>query len=449
MTTQAVTPLHIFESYFDIELDRSALKRFNGTSDEEWIDFAEHYLATMEADFTSQFLSAPEGGEPLLRLYFEPAMAHAWDASVSRLYTPTPLLGVKPDPGGASEITRDDVSRMLTPLKKHLLVADSVYLRDNFYYCFDWVAERARKGRWREDPNLVSLVSESIRKLKAWLPILIELRELIETRALVFMPYYVTPSFPYLGDAYLGDAHRLKASPAARESLQKLRRRPRANPNPPAPPPRLDFKRALEFTPPIPTDREYRFSELDVLGAWLNSRLLGLDPVFPNRRMFDYAADLYFEEGPGPGELTSDLISIDILPFGGPNGIDLDKLLKLRKNEDVFAEVRRTVVDCKGYLAKEIGQGSSPKGVSDACKTFMRDRLDDYERKSVVKFIDDHPVAGIAFSAALGAALIPVAPLWPVIPVIAGAVLTPQVALLARRRFDPRRRAIGHLQALL
>ena len=198
MATQLATPLHIVESYFDVELDRSALTRFNQIADSEWIDFCKHYQATMVRDFASQFLEVPEeGAKAPLRLFFDPRLAHTWDRAVRTTYEPTPLLGLSPDPGPASDITRDAVSRMLGPLKKHMLVADSVYVRDSFYYSFDAVADAVSRTRWREDPNVVALVEESIRKLRAWLPVLVELRGLIESRALVFMPYYLTPSFPY------------------------------------------------------------------------------------------------------------------------------------------------------------------------------------------------------------------------------------------------------------
>ncbi|MGX7681768.1 hypothetical protein ACSMXN_23040 [Jatrophihabitans sp. DSM 45814] len=452
MTTQLATPLQIVESYFDIRLDRSGLKRLERSSDDEWIDFSKHYLATMDRDFEAQFLAGANDQDRSLRLYFEPRLAHAWDSAVRHSYTPTALLGVSPDVGLAREVSRDDVSRMLTPLKKHLLIADSIYLRDSFYYCFDMVAENTHRGRWRDDPNTVRLVADSIRRLKAWLPVLSELRALIESRAIVFMPYYLTPSFPFAGD-----------SPALKESLQRLK--VRAHPDAArggAAPPRMDFdldpehlereRQRVLAKMGESTDGETGpgyFSETEVVGAWLNARLLGLDPVFPNRAMFDWAADLYFDEGPGPGELTSDLITMDILPFGKAEGIGLDDLLKLRKNEEVFAHVRSTVVDCQAFLEQEVGLDSSRQGVSAACDSFIRERLDGYERKSVVRFIDKHPVAGIAFSAALGAALLPVAPIAPVLPVIAGAVLTPQIALLAQRRHDPKRRAVSYLQALL
>jgi hypothetical protein len=132
--SQIASPLHIVESYFDVQLERSALKRFNDVSEDTWIDFAQQYLKTMEAHFVDQFLV--NKSDASLGLYFEPGMAHDWDTAVRHLHSPTPLLGLSPDPG-TTEITRDVVSQMLTPLKKHLLIADSVYVRDNFYYCFD------------------------------------------------------------------------------------------------------------------------------------------------------------------------------------------------------------------------------------------------------------------------------------------------------------------------
>jgi hypothetical protein len=278
--------------------------------------------------------------------------------------------------------------------------------------------------------------------LKEWLPILIELRDLIESRALVFMPYFVTPSFPYSGDA-----------PALKSSLKKLRMRPQEHPQ---------VSRAVGLEPnlDILQDPNYRdriaeaaadsrleyFSDTEVIGAWLNSRILNLDPVFPNRTMFDWAANLYFDEDQGTNDLTSDLISMDILPFGGAEGISIDHLVKLRRDEEVFSHVRRVVVSCKEFLEKDLGPESSRAGVSAACRTFLGDHLDNYERRSVLKFIDENPIAGIGVAVAIGAALIPIAPIY---GLIGGAVLTPQVARVVQRRFDPKRRAIGHLQALL
>ncbi len=434
MKSNPATPLDIVESYFGIQLDRSAVKKLDRTSDDEWIDFAKHYLAVMDDNFAAQFLSVPENGESPLRLFFEPRLDHQWEAEVGRLYGRTPLLGLRSDPGSTLDITRNDVSRMLAPLKKHLLVADSVYVRDNFYYCFDHVADSTSRKRWRDDPNVRSHVLESIRKLKAWLPILIELRSLIDSRALVFMPYYMTPSFPYLAD-----------SPQLQAALAKVRSRPRPAEEPPT-------VTLLGRTVKLSVPRvDVRVDQRAILGAWLNARLLGLDPVFPNRLMFDWAADLYFDEGPGPGDLVSDLISMDILPFGEAEGIHLNDLLKLRKNEEVFDEVRQAVAACKRHLENGTLPTASKEVYAGHCRSFMRERLSHYERKSVLRFVDNNIAAGIAFTAAMGVLLtMPVAPLAvPAIPVLVSTLLVPKVALQASRWFDPKRRAIGYLQALL
>lgn len=411
MKAPSATPLHIVESYFDVKLDRSALKSFDEIPYERWVDFAKYYLAFMEDRFAEQFLGPEEGDGDPLSLYFEPRMAHEWAKSVERIYAPTPLLGVVPD-SGREGIAREDVSRMLDPLKKHLLLADSVYVRDSFYYCFDMVADSIDTERWGDDPNDARLVTESVGRLKRWLPILIELRELIESRAIVFMPYYLTPSFPFEANA-----------PALGAALAQVRTRPGHKQDP-------------------------QINENEVIGAWLNGQLLGLNPVFPNRPMFDLAADLYFSGDQGPDELTVDLMSIDILPFGRDRDLGLKDLLSLRKNEETFLEVRSAVLACQSFLEEEVGHGAKPAGLSAACRDLLRERLDSRERKSFLKFVSDHPIAGtgIAVSVAVGATFLPLAP---AVGAAAAALASPELALRARRRLDPKRRAIGRLQALL
>jgi hypothetical protein len=438
------TPVGILESHFDVPLERSSLRFFDEVSDEAWIDFAKAYRSAMDDGFAEHFLSDAEE-TARVRLYFEPRMAHHWARAVEKTYAPTPLLGLKSEPDTQSPATRAEVSTMLDPLKKHLLLADSVYVRDSFYYCFDWVADSLVKATWQEDVNTVALVESSVRGLKRWLPILAELRDLIESEALVFMPYYLTPSFPYMAD-----------SPALAPSFAKLRSRA-----PATPPPEIDFDKVQEYvrmlaagTAPVEqvddTKRAEYYRPDDVLGAWLNARILSLDPVFPTRGMFDWAADLYFEDDPGAADLVGDLISVDVLPFGGTQGMSLDDLISIRKNDEVFEHVRRAVADCKTYLETNVGPESTRAGVTAACKTYLGDRLDELERNSFLRFVDDSTVAGIAFSIAVGAALLPLAAaVPPAVGLIAGAVLTPQVGLVVRRRFDPERRAIGRLQALL
>jgi hypothetical protein len=40
---------------------------------------------------------------------------------------------------------------------------------------------------------------------------------------------------------------------------------------------------------------EFWIPDDDVIGAWLNAKLLGVDPVFPNKSIFSLASSLYFE----------------------------------------------------------------------------------------------------------------------------------------------------------
>jgi hypothetical protein len=188
------------------------------------------------------------------------------------------------------------------------------------------------------------------------------------------------------------------------------------------------------------------FDEDTVVAAWLNARIMNLDPVFPNRAMSDWAANLYFDQGPGTNDLTSDLISLDILPFGRHEGIGLGDLWKIRKNDEVFHEIQRVAAACKQYIETNLGPGATAEGVTATVKTFLRDELATYERKSILRFIDEQPVAGIGVSLAIGAALLPLAP---VVGLIVGALATPQLASVVQRRFDSKRRAFGHLQALL
>jgi hypothetical protein len=259
------------------------------------------------------------------------------------------------------------------------------------------------------------------------------------------LTYYVTPSFPYSGDA-----------PELKSALRKIKLRPGSALKPSAPPPVAFNFKDFDKEPVLSRKDQdaahqpiHRLNETEVLGAWLNSRLLGLDPVFPNRTMFDWASDLYFDEGPGPAALTSDLISMDILPFGRAEGIRLDELVKIRKNDDVFNNVREAVLACKEFLEQNIGAGSTREGVSISCREFLSEQLDQCERKKLLRFIEDKPVAGVAFSIAVGAALLPVAPVAPALALLTGALVTPKLGLLAERRLDPKRRAIGQLQALL
>jgi hypothetical protein len=443
-----MTPIGVIESYFDRPLDHASLKgHFAQVTEDDWIDFAKQYLASMQSGFADQFLRPREPADTTLRLYFEPRLSQAWGAAVSRRYTPTPLLGASGSPPDEGSLTRDGVSRLLDPLKQHLLLADAVYVADGFYRCFDAVADSVSRSRWRDDPNTASLVRSSIHRIKGWLPLLVELRELITSRALVFMPYYLTPSFPYGSNAPAIADHfkrlRMRSDPAAQVAREA---------------PELDFaKLAAQMRGELPwpewkgDDAVEAFDEEDALTAWINARILGLDPVFPSAAMSDWASRLHFDEGPDALDVTSDLLSVSILPFGGTQGIGLDDLLSMRRNERVFAEVQHIVAGCKAHLEANVDLHATRATTTALCKSYLHDRLAEHERKSVlrvVKFADEQPVAGIALSLAVGAAFV-VSAAPAVAAVLAGALLTPQVARAVQRKVDPAQRAFGHLQALL
>jgi hypothetical protein len=329
---------------------------------------------------------------------------------------------------------------MLAPLKKHLLLADSVLIRDNFYVCFDIMAESVQAG-WQDDIVDARIVKDTIPRIKAWLPVLAELRDLIKAKALVFMPYYVTPSFPYASTA-----------PQLRDQLRRLQMRAAAQPKPVIPstfrfedllkePDPEELRKAAEAVDPA----EFWIPDDDVIGAWLNAKLLGLDPVFPNKSTFGLASSLYFEGEGGPTDITSDMVSINILKFGDDKEIGIKDLVKMRKNEDVFVTMRQTVTECKRYLENEHLEDASAQAVTELTKAFLNEKLKTFDPK-ILKFAADHKVVGIGLGLAMGVALLHVPPL---IPLIAGPVLSPDLGLRASRRFGRKTRGIANLQALL
>jgi hypothetical protein len=422
MATKTATPLSIIESYFDTKLDKSGIKRLIRLDDEnKWVDFALHYLKMMKKHFVADFLEIKKGEPVPLRLYFEPRLRTQWDAAAIRLkQSPTPLIGTMPDPK-SDNINADVAAEILVPLKKHLLIADSVYVRDSFYYCFDLIEACVRTTGWRDDPNLLGQVNFGINRLKAWLPLLRELRQLIETEALVFMPNYMTPSWPY----------DLGHGPKFKETFANLRVRPKANPTGSAQP-------------------SFTLRVRDVQGAWLNSRLMGLDPVLPNPEMFDFAARLYLADEDGPGDLTCDLTSLDIVPLGAKKPISIGTLLSLRKNEEGFAAVRSAVTECQTSLKNSLLTDAPRSAATAICGKLFEDRIAGYEGKKgkVLSFVE-RPVPSIAFTAAVTVALIPTAVINPLIPVLGSVAATPGLVRLMQRRFNPELRAMTSLTALL
>lgn len=187
-------------------------------------------------------------------------------------------------------------------------MADSVFIRDNFCFGFDSVADSVSRNRWREDPNVVNLVELSVERIRAFLSILAELKDFIVSGALVFMPYFVTPTLPY------------------RNVPAKLQRH-------------IDRLRVAD-----PSGRIWGHSipvgDFDkVLVPWLNARLHELDPVYLSDEMARIGSTLRFDSDPAQPPPATDLLSVNILPFGGADQNDLDTLWKMRRNESVFSHI--------------------------------------------------------------------------------------------------------------
>jgi hypothetical protein len=441
------TPVSIVESYFSVELKRSELKRFDKVSTRRWIEFARHYRAQMKDRFAEDFLTAPTDSERSLRLYFEPLLVDTWDAVVRERYEPTPLLGKSGKPPEPETITRELVSAMLNPLKKHLLMADAVYVRDNFYYCFDGMAE-LDAGPMPTDPIAQAMIEEGTRRIKGWLPILAELRPLIMSGALVFMPDYITPSFPYGG-----------RSPRIKAAFDKLRMRPGVDQYQKAG--KADGKEALRtlramaagtfVLPPAPPrvgiEDEY-FNEENVMGGWLNARLLNLDPVFPTRRMSDWAGRLYFDDGPESGDFTSDLLSIAVLPFEDERDLNLTDLIKMRRDEPAFSEMKRIVRVCKSYV-ETLSPTTPQELITLGCEKRVKEELERYEAKSVLRFVkplEEKTVPGLVYAIGVNVAFIAASPL---LGLVGDTLLSPRIFRIVQSKVDPKRRAIGRVQTML
>lgn len=411
-----LTPIKIIENFFNMSLRKNTLEKFSRVSQDKWISFAKYYLSEMKDNFKDHHLVFSET-EKRLRIYFEPVLYEEYGSVIQKKYSSTPLLGLNPVPANNSApLTSRHISTLLNPLKKHLLIADSIYLRDNFYYCFDAVADSVDKGNWRRYSNIESLVNRSINSIKSWLPILVEIRELIETKAIIFMPYYLTPSFPFNSRA-----------PHLAEYWDKIIYR-----NP------LDEE-----------DFDYRMKywkiKDDCKLTWLNSRLLNLTPVYPNKQMFKYASGIQFIDELTPISLTSDLTSLSVLPFGNQKDISLKELIKIRKNEEIFSEVGKTVIELKEMIEKENLVNSTQKAINFALKGYLKDRLSSFEKGSIIEFIN-HPATGIAFSFSVGVMMISADPL---IGLLSGLGTSVTPSLLKKILESKEQKALGHIQMLL
>lgn len=403
--TPKTTPISIIEKFFEFELTTKSLKKFDEVSSDKWLDFAKTYLRQMEGDFSGDFIE-PNPSKKEVRLYFEPELRHRWEAVTAAKYERTPLLGVNLDPGPQEANTPEQVSRYLEPLKSHLLLADSLYLSDQFYRTFESLADAVPRYGW-PDSGWAGYVAASVERIKGWLPILIHLRHFIESGALVFMPYYLTPAFPTELSSW--DAKAPTQFQEARSNL-RLRADPSADPAPE--PPEIDFEHFFEppKIPPGGYPPDYQRLRTDeAMTAWMNGRLLGLDPVLPNKASTAWASRLYFADAPDLEDGGADLMSIEILL--SDKELSIDKLWRIREDKDVFQEIKATVSECKKYVDTELGAGASRKAISKDCYNLVRDKLEKQKRKSKLRFIDN-TASRMAVSCVLGIALMPLAPVW-------------------------------------
>jgi hypothetical protein len=409
----APNPIDILEKYFDVELKPKTLGDFDDTDPERWVDFSKHYLAVMKDGFAGTYLDLQAAPPHAVRLYFEPSFAHDWARVLETRFAETPLLGYRAFLPKDPRVTREQVSAFLNPLKKHLLLADSVFVRDNFYYGFDMVADSVSSDRWRADPNVVSLVEMSIARIRAYLPILAELRDLIRSNALVFMPYYITPNFPYAN-----------VPPKLQGYVERLGI--------------VDPSRAI-WKDGIPA---HEFDK--VLVPWLNARLLGMDPVYLTDAMARIGGTLSFD-GHAPEAPPNDLLSVSILPFGGADEIDLDTLWQMRRNESVFAHVRSLTAQCKKHLEDNLGQGATPTAANALSRQFLQDHLASLPTQKVISFAEK-PAVSLVWRIGLAVAT---AGTSEVVGLLASAALDSSVGKAALSRLSPERRAIAYINATL
>jgi hypothetical protein len=312
-------------------------------------------------------------------------------------------------------------------------VADELCLPDNFFSSFDFVAEVYDKKTWRKDPNIANSTRQSIQAIRRWLPILAGLRGLITGRALSFVPYYVIPSFPYTG-----------VTPNMKEYLKYLD----------VPPdPRVKHAGSVKFDvaswkdpPHLPENLSSdNFDPEAALSAWLNARMLGTDPVFPDEPSWQWASRIRFREQTTV-QASSDLMSINLLPLGERKGLSVEDIQSMRKNEKVFTHIRDTLIGCRAHVAENVAKGASADFVRKVCREYVRDRLNPDERLGALKFLDNNFWAGTVLSVAIGAAFLTANP-W--VGLLVPAALTPKGMLEADKKLNPKGRALGYLEALL
>lgn len=433
--TTLPTPVSILESHFQHKLRLKDIFYWRKISDDQWVGFAKAYLKKMKADFTPESMAeVVDSGK--IQLYFDYRFFLDYSQEIERRYgMESVLLGRSYPPAGAI-FSQETLAQSLAPLSKHLLTADAIFIPDNFYRCFDGLADTFDRNTWRKDPNVESAVHRSIVAILQWLPILASLSDLIDSRAINFMPYYVVPSFPWGGN----DPSTLKQM-ARLDIPPDPRMKPIGEGNA-----SFDLGAWTE-APKLVSYPEERPVDCDLAAsAWLNARFFSLDPVFADSQTWRWASGIKFHEETKL-QVTSDLISIDILPLGtGKKRLTVEEIASMRKNEGSFKLIRDTLIGCKEYLASNVKEGASHDFVSKTCREYVRDHLDPEERFKVIKVLDNNLFAGTAFSAAVGAAFLTANPL---VALGVPLALTPKVFLTVTGLFDPKVRACARLEALL
>jgi hypothetical protein len=426
------TPISVLETYFGRTLTLKDFSFWSEVSDDTWVDFAKTYLAQMQAGFTPQAM-ADRIGQEKIRLYFERGFSEDYDREIVRRFSTTPLLGRSPYPSEQVDYTGEGLSYALAPLRKHLLVADELYLPDNFYRCFDFVADSFDRYTWRNDPNVESAVRRGVAAILRWLPILAGLRDLITSGAMNFLPYYVIPSFPYAS-----------GNPFMTQQMARLD-------FPRDPSIKRSGKLSLDFSkwkdPPKISDgpTEPRLDCQAALYGWINARLLGLDPVFADKNTWQWASGIKFREETKTN-LTTDLMSIDILPLGEKKGLSVQDIVSMRSGERTFRHVRDTLIGCKDYVRGNVSEDASSEFVSKTCREYIRDHLNSDERLKSIKFLDNDLAAGTVLSLAIGAVFMLTNP-W--VGLLVPAALTPKAFLAAEAKLNPKVRAAVRLETLL
>jgi len=132
------------------------------------------------------------------------------------------------------------------------------------------------------------------------------------------------------------------------------------------------------------------------------------------------------------------------LPLGDRESLSVEDLVSMRKNDRVFNEVKRVVAGCKEYV-ETLPIDTTQRQLTRECKEYFNDELQGGGLLSKVRILEETGPS-ILFRIAVGVAFLNAAP---IVGLLAGAVLTPKVVRDLEAFFDPRRKAIARVQALL